>query len=1010
MRRSFFAIAIVVVGLSFAILAQAQGTTPPPPTPAPSTPMPTATATVTATPNPIDTCFEDGLSACLPVVAREWGATGIIIVVAIFLISYLVLTPAGKAIQDSIQERLHPLFRKKGISFEEIKRREGEYLAGLTRSPELRSPDEIAAGLDAYLQKLYAVENPLKPSEEKVFVPLPGGLSISPRVGLALQSGENKMFTEQHTFDDLGDAINFEDRETGQPYPALALLGEPGAGKSTLLRKFARQAVHQRLAEPNARLPIFVSLSAHKSGSPLSFLRKHWRAALGCDGFDESLAAGRIWLFADGLNEMPREGYYPRMTEWRTFFREHFQFEGNRALIACRIADYGEGVDLPRLIVHSMEEERIKAFLQKRIPDRADSLWSALAKDRDEGNGRIFELATIPFWLVMLTRAAVKEGLPRNRANLLDQCVRTWLDYENIRDGGHILNEIQRQSFTDGLTRLAWNGLMRSQNYTFPQDDAIKILRHKQAVLKPEDFCEIGRDCNLLDISKENKTVRFQHQLLQEFFAARELATRFASGKKLKRLWTIPWRDWKFVESRWDALPAPPSTNWEEAAILAAGMLNEKQAEALALSVLAENPPLAARCALEARASMCEEVKKKITSRLQSNLESKRERLPARLAAGKALAKMGDPRLLNRLHEFKNEEGKLIQCIEPDWVDVPEGTFQMGTSSREALRFVLERFQPGQDEKPDHPVFISTFQIARYPVTVAEYRYFLDAGGYKNDAYWKEPDALRWRNGTLPFEESYAAYRIKLLRENQEQILANLDTWVKQKSWSPAQAESLRRTFEMQDEEIIKEWEGYEAEKRDANGRIVRPWLWDNSDLKVDNQPVVGITWYESCAYAVWLTEILHAQKALTENVRVRLPTEAEWEKAARGGREGLWAWGNNWSPNHANTLDGRVMKPSSVGAYPRGASRFGAQDMLGNVWEWCADWYADDTYKNRAGQEVRNPFGPESGTVRVLRGGSWNFARNDARCAYRSRGGPDVFNYDLGFRLVLSPSSISAL
>jgi formylglycine-generating enzyme required for sulfatase activity len=961
---------------------------------------------------------------------RDYGFLGIIVLGVLLLFYLFFISSAVKAAQDKIEEwwKSLPIFRAAPLPPAEIQRREVDYLQGLEQSPALQPPDEMAVKLDVYLASLRDRENPLKPSEEIVYVPLEGGLGadISPRIGL-FRGGQpeermsawqwvrarvfgrmepveaGKMFAEQKTFKDLAEAMEAVDEDAQAPYPVLALLGEPGAGKSTILRKFARDMVRKRLADPAALLPFFVSLSAHKNGSPLTYLRGEWKRMLGFDGLDDALAAGRIWLFADGLNEMPRAMYESRKAQWRAFLREHFLPNGNRALVACRVADYGEGIGAPRLVIHGMDDDRIQSFLRKRIPDRAAVLWQELERDKEE-SGAIYQLVQIPFWLVMLTRVSGKTGLPRNRAGLLDDFIRQWLDYENGRDGGRILNDIQRQAFMDGLTRLAWEGLSRSQNYTFRLKEACRIVSAGQSVVSGQNLLGLGQDCSLLTC--ESETVRFQHQLLQEFFAARRLARQFVDGQNLRGKWRVPWRRWKFVRSRWDPLPPPPLTGWEEAVILAAGLLDAAQAEKLALSVLSDTPSLAARCVLESGVAVSPEMQRKTRERLRLDLQSARQRLPARLTAGKALAKMGDPRLLERSHEFAGANGKTIRYIEPDWIDVPEGVFTMGTSPSERLRIQLQRFAVEQDELPPHKVYTGAFRMGRFPVTVVEYRCFMDAGGYEDDAFWQAPGALRWRNASLPYEESYAYTYIRTLRENQEQFLKQVDEWEKRGAWSPAQAENVRRQMRMDDNALRRQWERNEAQKRDASGRIVRPWGWENSDLAVDNQPVVGIAWYEACAYAAWLDGVLRAQERLAGEVYLRLPTEAEWEKAARSGQPGLWAWGSRWSADRANTLEGRVMKPTPVGAYPRGASGLGLQDMNGNVWEWCSDWYAGNMYKTRAGKIAKDPPGADTGDARVLRGGSWRGSRDDARCAARGRSVPDHFLSNVGFRLACSPST----
>jgi formylglycine-generating enzyme required for sulfatase activity len=286
-------------------------------------------------------------------------------------------------------------------------------------------------------------------------------------------------------------------------------------------------------------------------------------------------------------------------------------------------------------------------------------------------------------------------------------------------------------------------------------------------------------------------------------------------------------------------------------------------------------------------------------------------------------------------------------------------------------------------------VRLGAVRIGIYPVTNAEYRCFVKDNGYGKPGCWTDAGRA-WLRGANPGGGPEAEF-LNLRRH----LIVDPSTMAR---WTgnPGASKEItgwRALVSESDERAITELEEYFARRSRT-----QPAFWEDERYGQPNHPVTGVTWYEAMAYCSWLTVQLRLASRLPQDRVVRLPTEAEWEFAARGPASHAYPWGRKWDPSLANTREGRILGPSSVGAYAVTHSAFGCADMSGNVWEWTHSLHRAYPYVPDDGREDPNDQG-----YRVVRGSSWIDPQLYGRCAYRGRHPPDFFDYDQGFRLVVA-------
>jgi formylglycine-generating enzyme required for sulfatase activity len=788
----------------------------------------------------------------------------------------------------------------------------------------------------------------------------------------------------------------------------LAVIGAPGSGKTTLLHYTAVRLAEvlaadnrEQLAalgladEATAAPPVPLFLPLRELGSFVHTCTSRETAGAGprllldClanyyarfeldlpeDFFSRLCDSGRALLLLDGLDEVASSDDRAFVSSVvRAFAR---RYDACRYVVTSRVAAYqgdarvGDGfrictvADLDetqqrRFIanwsrsLHRLLYQAQGAELQRRATRYADDLWQAL-----EANDRVRGLASNP---LLLTVVAVifynNYVLPEDRAALYEECVEVLLRGgrgkadragQQRRDySGHTALTMGLDPKREILAAIAYRMHQRGEAGLFiHRDDLVREVTEalRGRYPEPEELAksfvaELPVHIGLLD-EREPDRYRFSHLSFQEFLAARHVA--------------------EATEDRWDTLlDRYHDSWWREVILLCAGHLSQERCWRF-LGRLVERgaTPAEQAPALGLASDALAELERfKGQGPLNETIQAAALRIlelqpaaaapaRARVECGRVLARLGDPR-------------PGVGELPPAMVELPGGSFLIGSSPAEARAagkaWEQDWLEQGdketakrarrwsEDEINSQSLQLPPFAIARYPVTNAQYRLFIAAGGYDPAAPWWDAAGRAW-----------------LARDD-------------------AATEGLQ------------DWQRRQHKDR--------PKFWDDDRFGIahPNYPVVGVNWYEAGAFCRWLTDYLD------DDYTYCLPSEAEWEYAARGAARRPYPWGDSAPNDELANFDQAYGGTSAVGCFPSGATPEGVLDLAGNVWEWTRSEYRQYPYDPDDGREDGSDASEKRFT---LRGGGWVNHPLFLRAASRFHSTPDYHFDSLGFRLARHPPTV---
>ncbi|MCG8351165.1 MAG: SUMF1/EgtB/PvdO family nonheme iron enzyme [Chloroflexales bacterium] len=781
----------------------------------------------------------------------------------------------------------------------------------------------------------------------------------------------------------------------------LVLLGGPGSGKSSFLRY---HAVALAQAEPaklpsgwgaGQLLPLYASLGAFAAwiqthsgacdGPGLWYYLLATAQEYGLEGLDQPLTRafrqGGLLLLLDGLDEVADSALRASVARAVATLAE----AGGFVAVTCRVRSFEGAVAEPfaawgaPVSLAPFDLDQMRHFVQawythSATRDAIDPSEAAQRAaeliDRLEWLPTLYDLGQTPLLLTIITILHYYEGkLPEDRAELYESLVQLLLIRwtQQRREAGAppaLLDQLKADGRLGGLKeyhlRHTLEALAYRAHQQSPASDGRGLLdRHRVRGAFDDLFSEfeigagpaaekavlvldyLERESGLL-LPEGGDVYGLPHLSYEEYLAGCSLSRQAEFCSLAYGHWQADpsrWREVIFLalgrmvrgEGRetaagWLSFLLAPAhgehtrtdDERQRAAFFAYECLREMGGKAALIGVSTVDMPALWNSLASGLAAVVEGGALPATDRVQ---------------AGVWLGKLGDPRIPVMRDEWRvtsspHHSPPSAQIahhafLAGYWCPIPSGSFVIGMKPEEIQRLPKDERRYSQDTNNTVPITVTAFDLARYPVTNAQYKLFIDSGGYNPDAPWWDAESRAW---------------------------LQKDKWSEPRYWN------------------------------DERFGIARP-----------NHPVVGVSWYEAMAFCRWLTQ------HLADGHEYRLPSEAEWEYAARGAARRIYPWGDEEPDGERANFERLHEGTSAVGCFLQGATPEGILDLAGTVWERTRSMYQTYPYDPDDGREDGDKLEQKHFTIR---GGSWLDSPIFLRAAFRFHFTPGYLNNDLGFRL----------